>query len=156
MANDSDPAGKRSPYGPQPLSALVPRLTRPAFRKRSPAGAQLLSDWPALVGPALAQVTMPRRFAGGRLTIGCAGPVAMELQYLAPQLIARINGQLGEALVRELRFVQQAGAGTPSPPLPPPPRPLPARVAAELDLLTDAGLRAALEKLGRGVYRRRP
>ncbi len=156
MAKDSGPGGKRSPFGPQPLSALVPRLTRPAFRKRSPAGAQLLADWPALVGPALAATTQPSRFAGGRLTIACAGPVAMELQYLAPQLIARINGQLGEALVRELRFIQQPRAASPPVAPLPPARPLPPRVAAELDSLPDAGLRAALAKLGRGVYRRGP
>jgi len=155
MAKDSDPGGKRSPFGPQPVSALVPRLTRPAFRKRSPAGAQLLADWPALVGPALAAVSQPRRFAAGTLTIACNGPVAMELQHLAPQLIARLNGQLGEALVRNLRFVQQR-PDRPLPAPPPPPRPLPPRVAAELESLPDAGLRAALEKLARGVYRKRP
>ena len=155
MAKDSDPGGKRSPFGPQPVSALVPRLTRPAFRKRSPAGAQLLADWPALVGPALAAVSQPRRFAAGTLTIACNGPVAMELQHLVPQLIARLNGQLGEALVRNLRFVQQR-PDRPLPAPPPPPRPLPPRVAAELESLPDAGLRAALEKLARGVYRKRP
>ena len=34
--------------------ALVPALVRPAFRKRSPAAAQVMADWDQIVGPALA------------------------------------------------------------------------------------------------------
>jgi len=155
MAKDSDKPRARSPYGPQPLGALIPRLTRPAFRKKSPGGAQLLADWAEIVGPALSAVTVPRRFASGTLTIACAGPVAMELQHLAPQLIGRINGHLGQVLVRQLRFVQQA-AERPAAPLPRPEVPLPPRVAETIEAIPDEGLRAALAKLGRGVYRKRP
>jgi hypothetical protein len=152
---DRDPPGTRSPYGPQPLGALIPRLTKPAFRKRSPAGALLLASWGEIVGPALSAVTTPKRFAAGTLTIGCAGPVAMELQHMAPQLIGRINGQLGQVLVERLKFVQQA---MDRPGVPPPRAPvtLPPRVAASLDAVADEGLRAALAKLGRGVYRKGP
>ncbi|MCS6930802.1 MAG: DUF721 domain-containing protein, partial [Acetobacteraceae bacterium] len=94
--------------GFRPLAALVPRLVRPVFRKRSPAGAQIMADWPELVGPALAAVTEPERFSAGTLTIACAGPVALELQHLAPQLIERINAGLGRAAVERLRFRQRA------------------------------------------------
>ncbi|WP_431267826.1 DciA family protein [Dankookia sp. P2] len=128
MAKDSDKAGgfipARSPYGPRPLGALIPALTKPVFRKRSPAGAQLMADWPGVVGPALAAVTTPLRFAAGTLTIACAGPVAMELTHLAPQLIARINAHLGKPMVERLRFVQQALSRPRRwlgrPPMPPP------------------------------------
>ena len=50
-------------YGAAPLGALVPALTRPAFRAARPAGAQIMADWAAIVGPALAAVTTPRRLA---------------------------------------------------------------------------------------------
>ncbi|MFC7542493.1 DUF721 domain-containing protein [Siccirubricoccus deserti] len=79
------------------------------FRKKSPGGATLMADWPAVVGPALAAVTTPKRLSAGTLTVGCVGPVAMELSHLAPQLIARINAHLGRVTVERLRFVQQAG-----------------------------------------------
>ena len=46
----------RPELGLRPLGTLVPRLTRPAFKRRSPAGALLMADWPALVGPAIAAV----------------------------------------------------------------------------------------------------
>lgn len=95
------------PYGPRAIGALVPAVTRPAFRKLLPAAASLMADWPAIVGPALAQSTHPKRFVAGTLTLACAGPVALELQHLAGPLMERINTQLGRPLVQRLRFVQQ-------------------------------------------------
>ncbi|HEY4251363.1 MAG TPA: DUF721 domain-containing protein, partial [Roseomonas sp.] len=80
--------------GPRPLGAILPRLTRPAFRRRSPAGAQLMADWPAVVGPALAAISAPKRLSAGTLVLACSGPIAMELTHLAPELIARINTHL--------------------------------------------------------------
>ena len=52
MAQDGE--YKRFFGGPRALGALLPRLTRPAFKRRSPAGASLMADWPSVVGPALA------------------------------------------------------------------------------------------------------
>ncbi|MXP62508.1 DUF721 domain-containing protein [Roseomonas sp. M0104] len=145
----------RADLGPRPLSALLPRLTRPAFKRRSPAAAHLMTDWPEIVGPALAAQSMPLRMTGGTLTLRCAGPMAMELQHMAPQLVARINTALGQRLVERLRFVQ----GAMPPPAPrakrPPPAKLPAAVSEALEAVPDPELRAALARLGQGVYRRR-
>jgi hypothetical protein len=142
--------------GPRALGALVPRLTKPAFKRRSPAGAALMADWAAVVGPALAAVTSPKRLGSGTLVIGCAGPVAMELTHLAPQLIGRINAHLGQAVVERLRFVQQA-AGSAPPPAPRRAEPvaLPPRVQEAMAALPEGELREALEKLAQGVYRNR-
>ncbi|TCZ53134.1 DUF721 domain-containing protein [Roseicella aquatilis] len=145
----------RSPYGPRPLGALIPALTRPAFRRKSPAGAQLMADWAEVVGPALAAVTTPRRFGIGTLTIACSGPVAMELTHLAPQLIDRINAHLGRTMVERLRFVQAQQAPAAAPPRPEPPVPLPEQVEQAVATVPGEELRAALAKLGRGVYRNR-
>lgn len=155
MAKDGD--ARRFPGAPLALSALIPAVTRPAFRRRSPAGAALMADWPQAVGPALAAVTAPLRLTAGTLTIACSGPVAMELQHLAPELMARINGHLGRAVVERLRFVQQAAGGAPHRATPAPGRPgaLPKPVAERLETLPPGDLREALEKLGRGVYRNR-
>ena len=156
MAKDGD--ARRFPGAPLPLGNLIPAVTRPAFRKRSPAGAQLLADWAQVVGPALAAVTNPLRLSAGTLTLACAGPVAMELQHLAPELIARSNGHLGRAVVERLRFVQQAvGAprARPGAAIAAPAAPLPAPVAERLSALPAGELREALENLARGVYRNR-
>lgn len=150
MAADDD----RFFGGPRPLGAILPRLTRPAFKRRSPAGAQLMADWPAVIGPALAAVSVPKRLSAGTLTLACSGPIAMELTHLAPELIARINAHLGGTPVQRLRFVQEAPRpATVSAPRPEPQ--LPARVAAALTEVRSEALRAALEKLARGVYRTR-
>jgi hypothetical protein len=142
--------------GPRPLGALLPRLTRPAFKRRSPAGAALMADWPAVVGPALAAVTAPKRLANGTLVIACAGPVAMELTHLAPQLIGRINAHLGQAAVERLRFVQQASSGPAgAAPRTAEPAVLPLRVQQAVDSVPAGELREALEKLAQGVYRNR-
>ncbi len=115
-------------------------------------------DWVAIVGPALAAVTEPRRIGQGTLTIACSGPIAMELQHMAMELMARINTHLGGTQVRALRFVQTMHAGQNGGearrrgpvPAPPPPRAVAAARKAVADL-PDGPLRDALERLGGAV-----
>ncbi len=101
---------KRNVWGPRAVGSVLPALLRPAFRRRSPASAQLLTDWSAIVGPALAAVTEPRRLSATTLTVACAGPVAMELQHMTGELLSRINGHLGRIVVERLRFTQDTAA----------------------------------------------
>jgi hypothetical protein len=141
-------------YGPRQVGALIPALVRPAFRRRAPATAQVLADWPVIVGPAIAAVTVPRKLFAGTLAIGCSGPMALELQHLSEQLIGRINAHLGQVTVTRLRFVQDMPR--PLPPLPQR-RPQAVREAREaVAHLPADGLRDALEALGRSVLTRRP
>lgn len=145
----------RHVWGPRPVGALVPAIARPAFRKRAPAAAQVMADWAAIVGPRLAERTAPRRLSVGKLTIACTGPVAMELQHLAPQLIARINTHLGSAIVERLGFVQATDSAEPSRVAVRETRPLtPAderRVEAAVAGLPPGDLRDALAALSRSV-----
>ena len=148
MAKDTEhvnTAEERHVYGSRPIGALVPRLTRPAFRKRAPATAQVLADWSAIIGPAIAAVTVPKRLSAGTLTIACSGPIAMELQHLAGELIGRINTYLGKPVVSGLRFVQ-TGLAAPSVPEPG----APPVEAPPIDL-PEGELRDALAALGRAV-----
>src|ERR1700712_34858 len=82
-------------HGPRPLGALVPAITRATYRRHSPAAAQIMADWPIIVGPKVASMTTPRKLDRGTLTIACAGAVAMDLHYVGVELINRINGHLG-------------------------------------------------------------
>jgi hypothetical protein len=113
MSKDKAPADRRT-YVALPLAQLIPGLTRAAYRKKSPAGALLMSEWALIVGARLAAETEPRRLAGGQLTIACAGPMAMELQHLSASLIDRINTHAGHKLVERLRFVQDRVAAAPA------------------------------------------
>ncbi len=154
MSRDAE--DRRFLGGPRPVGALIPALTRPAFKRKSPAGAMIMADWPALVGPAIAAVTQPLRLTQGTLTLACSGPVAMEMQHLAPQLAGRINAALGRVAVERFRFVQRAPASAPVRKLrETEPKPLPGRVESALDGVSSPELREALARLGRGVYRGR-
>ncbi|POF61224.1 hypothetical protein CFR73_08380 [Novacetimonas maltaceti] len=138
------------------LGALMPAVTRPAFRRQSPAAVQVMLDWADIVGPELARVTVPRRLSAGTLTVACAGPVATELQYLAPGLIARINGVCGAGVVSRIRPQQDLTLR----PAPPPPRPRPVPAPVEIGDMPEGPLRDALSRLGgwvgqRGTSRRR-
>jgi hypothetical protein len=145
-------ADRRHVYGPRPVGALVPGLTRAAFRRRAPGTAQVLADWAAIVGPALAAVTLPRRLGAGTLTIACSGPIAMELQHLSGELIARINTTLGAGVVTTLRFVQTAPESPMAiSPHPPSAQSL-ARAESAVESLPSGELRDALTALGRAVF----
>jgi hypothetical protein len=148
-------AESRHVYGPRSIGALVPGLTRPAFRRLGAASAQVMADWEAIMGPTLAAVATPRRLASGTLTIACAGPAAMELQHLAPQLMARINTHLGAESVQRLRFVQGAASSRPVAQPPAPQRPE-STAAAEnaVRSVAEGPLRDALAALGRAVLAR--
>ena len=141
---------ERHVYGPRPVGALMPRLTRAAFRRRAPATAQVIADWTTIMGPAIAAVATPRRLSAGTLTIACTGPIAMELQHLGGEVMARINTHLGSNTVRALRFVQTHEAMKSPVALPRQPDPAKlAAVEAALKDLPDGDLRSALASLGR-------
>ena len=143
---------ERHVYGPRSISALVPRLTRAVFRRRAPATAQVLADWSAIVGPAIGAVTTPRRLSSGTLTIACSGPIAMELQHLAGEVMARINAHLGSQTVTALRFVQTLPQAAPLAPLPPPADPAKlAAVESAVADLPEGELRGALASLGKAM-----
>ena len=141
----------RHVHGPRPIAALVPAVTRKAF-SRAPGIAQLMEAWPGIVGPALAELTCPRRLSQATLTISCSGPVAMELQHLSAALIDRINQYTGAQAVRRLRFVQTSVV---RPPVQSRYRgPSPAMETAAVGAvahLPDGPLRSALIQLGRAV-----
>ena len=150
------PADARHVYGARPLGALVPRLTRPAFRRRAPATAQVLADWPSIVGPAIAAVTTPRRLVSGTLTIACAGPIAMELQYLGGELIGRINAHLGSRGRQRpaLRADDRHGGSGAAADAPPDRRRSAPRPRRQSPALPEGELRTALAALARAVLAR--
>ena len=133
-------------YAPRGIAGLLAPVLRPVFRKRAPAAAALLADWPMLAGPDLAARAAPIKFAAGTLTLACPGPVAMELQLSAPAVIQRLNLALGSAIVERLRFVQQA-TGIAAPPTPATRR---STAAAPPDL-PEGALGEALARLYQGI-----
>jgi hypothetical protein len=143
-----EPVAPPRSYAPRGIAAVLAPVLRPVFRKRAPAAAQLLADWPTLAGPDLAARAAPVKFAAGTLTLACTGPVAMELQLTAPAILQRLNLGLGSAMVERLRFVQQ----TPNiiaPPAAPAKRRTP---LAPPENLPEGPLGEALAKLHQGIH----
>jgi hypothetical protein len=141
----------RHVYGPRSIAGLVPGVTRAAFARCAPGAGRLMDAWAGIVGPSLAETTVPRRLAQGTLTIGCSGPVAMELQHLSTELIGRINQYLGSQAVLRLRFVQTLTAPAPSRPRPVPSPSIEREASAAVAHLPEGPLRDALAALGRAV-----
>ena len=165
------PAGKRAPekrpekqaekrpddaprhvYGPRPVGALVPAVTRPAFRKRAPGSVQVMTDWAEIVGPELSGTIEPRRLSNNTLTLACTGPVALELQHRSEEVLARVNGHFGRILVRRLRFIQDPAPVSAPPSATTPP------VAKRIELpgIPPGPLRDALLALGLRVSEAEP
>jgi hypothetical protein len=94
------------------LPDLLRRVLEPAARRRGLAEAKLLTEWPTIVGSALATRCHPIRLSqrgdapGGILVLNVAGSAALELQHSEPQILERINGYFGYGAVARLRLIQ--------------------------------------------------
>ena len=143
--------GRRPVHGARSIAALVPVVARNAFNRTAPGVSQLMEAWAGIVGPGLAQAATPRRLSQGTLTIGCSGPVAMELQHLATELTARINQYLGSQIVRRLRLVQTGAVQKPVRTVSLPTKAIETAASDAVADLPAGPLRAALEALGQAV-----
>ena len=142
---------ERPDRGTRPITAVLPTVTRDAFKRVAPGVVQLMEAWSGIVGPALAEVTIPRHLAQGTLTIGCSGPMAMELQHLSMEVLARINQYFGKQTVQRLRFVQILIVRSPPRTIPRPDPSVVATAAQAVAHLPDGPLRDALAGLGTAV-----
>jgi hypothetical protein len=141
----------RPVHGPRPIATLVPVVARAAFTRAAPGVVQLMEAWTGMVGPDMAAATTPRRLSQGTLTIGCSGPVAMELQHLSTELIGRINQYLGSQVVRRLRLVQTAAIQTRIQSTQRPTKAVEMAASEAVADLPEGPLRTALNALGRAV-----
>ena len=164
--------------GPKAVGSLVPRVTRKAFEKFGFGAAELISQWQSVVGADLAAFTAPERLRWPRPTTGgdtsddgaslgrpaatlllrVDGPRALEVQLKARQIIERINAYFGYTAIAELRIVQAPLARPAQPARPKDVLTLGRSAPQSCDTLStlaanveDAGLKAALERLGRGI-----
>ena len=154
----------RRKKGLRAVAAETDRVTGPIRRKRGLAEMALISEWPDIIGAALAAECLPLRVAqgadgtGGTLHIRVSGALALELQHLQPQVIDRINGYFGYRAIARIAL-QQGPIRVRKPkalaPVTPPSDEDAAALAAQLDTIDDDDLRQALETLGRGVLSRK-
>jgi hypothetical protein len=172
MPRQSLAFARRTGLNVKAVGSFLPGLTARAFEKFGFSTAQLVMDWPTIVGKEVALLSVPERLkwpprperdAGGAaaeperqrrgatLVLRVEGARALDIHYQSRQILERVNAHFGYAAVTELRLVQA---------------PLPARAASpaararsaslasvpEVAGIADAGLREALRRLGAHLH----
>jgi len=149
------------------IGDMTARLAKPSLGKRGFAEAELVAQWPNIVGSLLGTRSVPVKIAfppgdrvGGTLSVRVAsGALATELQHLEPQIRQKVNAFFGYGAVARLA-ISQGPVPKRSQQKPPPPEP-PMDPTAEdalqqrLAAVDDSELRAILEGLGRRLAPRR-
>ncbi len=157
------------------LAQLMPDLLEPTLRERGFASATLLAEWAEIVGPALAEFTVPleirwprkrleaesspRRAGrmqdkaeGAVLVVTCASAFALEVQMASARILDAVNRRLGFRAVTRLEIRQ---GETPKPRTAFVEREIPAELVSEqkasLGHIADESLREALARMGAGI-----
>jgi hypothetical protein len=144
------------------LGNTVSKVAAPILGRRGFGEAQVILEWPAVVGQDLARDTLPVKLSFGRgervdgtLHLRVAAGAALAIQHLEPLIIERINTFFGYKAVGRLAIRQGPLPRRNEPKAPPPPRPLSEAesqaLQGRLQTVNDPGLREALERLGRAV-----
>jgi hypothetical protein len=161
------PQPPRKPRRPVSLAEALTGCIAPALRRQGFGEAEIVTDWPQIVGARLAGVSAPVRLVWppsppraapeearpATLCVRVEGAFAIEMQHLAPLIMERVNARLGWRCVARLQLLQG--------PLPRPrarapraPEPTAAeakRAEALAQGVDEEGLRAALARLGARV-----
>jgi hypothetical protein len=169
------PQVRKTSSSAKAVGSFVPRLTRKAMEKYGFSTAALLTDWAQIVGADLARYTRPHKLKwpravetygetpaeqtgrpGATLHLQVEAARALDVQYKGRQIIERINAYFGYRAVADMR-IEQMPIAAENPVLP---RDVVAgrtsRPRASLDLsqVADDRLRAALERVQKGIAKR--
>lgn len=162
------PPRKPTTRGFARTSTLLQERIKRASESRGFAQSRILTHWPEIVGDAIAAIARPVNVSYGRggfgatLTVLTTGPQAPMLEMQKEQLREKVNTVYGYNAISRIRITQTAPTGFAEgqasfahrTPEPSPRQADPAAAAAAIAFAApvgDAGLRAALEALGRNV-----
>ncbi|WP_229698341.1 DUF721 domain-containing protein [Wenjunlia tyrosinilytica] len=101
---------------PLPLGAAVHRLITERGWETPAAVGGVMGRWPQLVGPEVAQHCEPKSYDEDErvLTVQCDSTAwATQLRLLAPQLVARLNADLGHGTVKLIKVLGPMGPPRP-------------------------------------------
>ena len=104
---DPQVSGARSDdRDPKRLSDAVERLVETKGWATDVNVRTLLARWGLLVGPINAAHSLPEAYADGILTVRTDSTAwATQLRYMAPQLVAMLNEQLGDGTVTRIKVL---------------------------------------------------
>ncbi|TPW28683.1 DUF721 domain-containing protein [Pararhizobium mangrovi] len=165
-------AGSGRRGGVRQISEIANAMIDPVLAKRAGINTVLLGAWDEIAGADFADCTRPERIrwdrrrreidpgeGGGEpgvLTVACESARALYLAHATDDLIRRVNVFFGFPAIDRVRIVQKPVSAAPGAALRRARvRPLAEREKVRLDAMLegveDDGLRASLERLGRGV-----
>ncbi|MET8579194.1 DUF721 domain-containing protein [Streptomyces sp. NPDC005012] len=101
---------------PMALGAAINRLVTERGWERPAAVGGVMGRWPQIVGDDVANHCSPERYDEDErvLVVRCDSSAwAANLRLLAPQILARINADLGHGTVRLINVLGPAGAARP-------------------------------------------
>lgn len=170
------PIVRNTAFGVKAVGSFVPRLTKKVMEKYGFSTAALLTDWATIVGSDLAQHTRPNKLRwprsveaygetpaeqsgrpGATLYLAVDAARALDVQYKGRQIIDRINAYFGYRAIADLRIEQVPILAEPRQPMP---RDVvagkarPAKPPLDLGQVADDRLRAAFERIQKGMARR--
>lgn len=158
----SNPSYRKQPraYKGTALSAVIGKIISPLCHKQGLMTADLVLEWPQIVGKDLAQVcqVMKISFPGFSRQLGCLhlqtnSAMAMALTYSQPLIMERVNQYYGyQAISRISVFHKPVVTNTPQKrALPPIKKDIPIEWQTLTREISDENLQQALENLGRGL-----
>ncbi len=170
MTLRADQRGRRK-RGFERASGLMQTRIRQAGEQRGFAVSRLLTHWAEVVGDEVARMALPVKIGyaqggfGATLTVLVRGADAPMIEMQKERIRERVNACYGYNAISRLRITQTAPTGfadgqavfTPAPkPQDRAPDPETEKLARDAAApVTDDGLRAALEALGRNVLSRK-
>lgn len=111
----SKPSGRRtkptrSSRDPATFSDAISGLVSERGWNQGMSVGSLFGEWPALVGPELADHVKPVTFEHGELILKTESTAwATEVRLLSGELITRLNGELGANLIEQITVKGPAG-----------------------------------------------
>ncbi|MEM7439654.1 MAG: DciA family protein [Pseudomonadota bacterium] len=155
---------KRTKKGFQRTGSLLAARVRKAGESRGFAETRLLTQWAEIVGAEVASVARPVKVGyarkgglGATLTLLVKGASAPLVQMQLPRIRERVNAAYGYSAISRIHITQTAPTGfaDAQTPYEPPKKSLSdtetARLTTAVNGVDDAGLKSALETLGRNV-----
>ncbi|WP_062227512.1 DUF721 domain-containing protein [Aureimonas frigidaquae] len=151
------------------VGELMAELIEPVLARKAGMTLGLLSAWPEIVGPRLADATRPERlawpsrpyddapFQPAQLVIACEGAFVLRLQHEAGEIVQRVNGFFGYHAVDRIRIVQRPVARVQEsrkPKWQPPDAQATRAIARSVENIENPRLRRALERYGACVLGR--
>ncbi len=151
----------------QPVADFVSELLNPVIERRAGMTTDLIGQWEEIAGPRHAACSRPEKlrwprqaseddpFEPATLVVACDGGHAVFLQHDGAVIIGRINTYFGFSAVSRLQLVQKPVARQETRERPRTTRSLEAdggKIETILSDVDDPKLKAALEKMARGVF----